>query len=136
MSTNEIKIKRPLAMHLLSLAQCSPNVGICGLIGTKDGILNTAYPIDNITNTPKNTFLMQPEQQATALQSIKAKGEEVYAIYHSHPSTPPIPSEKDLAEANQHNAYYLIISLSTKGVLEMAAYQLNEGRVKTIELTI
>jgi len=136
MPANEIKIKRPLAMHLLSLAQRSPDAEICGLVGSKDGVLNTCYPIDNATDSPANTFLMQPEQQAAALQSIKAKGEDVYAIYHSHPSTPPVPSEKDLAEADQHSAYYLIISLSTKGVLEMAAYQLNEGQVEAVELTI
>lgn len=136
MSAIEIKIKRPLALHLLSLAQHSPNAEICGLVGSKDGVLNTCYPIDNIAETPANAFLMQAEQQAAALQSIQAKGEQVYAIYHSHPSTPPVPSEKDLAEAGQHDAYYLIISLSTKGVLEMAAYQLNNGQVEAVELTI
>ena len=136
MPSNEIKIKRPLALHLLSLAQRSPDAEICGLVGSKDGVLSTCYPIDNIANTPENTFLMQPEQQGAALRSIQAKGEQVYAIYHSHPSTPPVPSEKDLAEAGQHNAYYLIISLSTKGVLEMAAYQLNNKRVEAVELTL
>lgn len=136
MPVNEIKIKRPLALHLLSLAQRSPDAEICGLVGSKDGVLSTCYAIDNIADAPAQTFLMQPEQQAAALQSIQAKGETVYAIYHSHPSTPPVPSEKDLAEAGQHSAYYLIISLSTKGVLEMAAYQLNNGRVAAVELTI
>lgn len=136
MSVNEIKIKRPLALHLLSLAQRSPNAEICGLVGSKDGVLSTCYPVDNVTDTPATTFLMQPEQQASALQSIKVKGEAVYAIYHSHPTTPPVPSEKDLAEAGKHSAYYLIISLSTKGVLEMAAYQLNNGSVEAVELTL
>ena len=48
----------------------------------------------------------------------------------------PFRLKKDLAEAGQHSAYYLIISLSTKGVLEMAAYQLNGGQVEAVELTI
>lgn len=132
----QIKIKRPLAMHLMSLAQRSPNAEICGLVGIKDGVLSTCYPISNIAEQPDTAFLMQPEEQASAMQSIADKGEELFAIYHSHPTTPPVPSEKDLQEAGQHNAYYLIISLSIKGVLEMAAYQLNDGKVEAVELTI
>lgn len=131
-----IKIKRPLAMHLLGLAQRSADAEICGLVGSKDGVLSTCYPINNVADDPDCNFLMQPEEQAAAMQSMKDKGEAVYAIYHSHPSSPPVPSEKDLQEAGQHDAYYLIISLSTKGVLEMAAYQLNDGQVESVDLTI
>ena len=123
-------------MHLLSLAQRSPEKEICGLVGIKAGVLSTCYPINNIADTPEHTFLMHPEEQAKAMKSITSKGENLFAIYHSHPTTPAKPSEKDLQEAGQHNAYYLIISLSTKGVLEMAAYQLQNGSVEAVELTI
>lgn len=135
-ATQEIKIKRPLAMHLLTLAQRSPEHEICGLVGSKNGVLSTCYPISNIADNPECNFLMQPEEQAAAMQAIKDKGEALFAIYHSHPTSPPVPSEKDLKEAGEHNAYYLIMSLNTKGVLQMAAYQLSNGQVEAVELTI
>ncbi|EDY86272.1 metal-dependent protease of the PAD1/JAB1 superfamily [gamma proteobacterium HTCC5015] len=135
-STLEIKIKRPLAVHLMSLAQRSPDAEICGLIGMQDGELSTCYPIDNIADNPAEAFLMDPEQQAAAMRSIKDKNESLFAIYHSHPSSPPVPSERDLREVSVNDAYYLIISLNTKGVLELAAYQLQEGAVKSVELSI
>lgn len=136
-AVQEIKIKRPLAMHLLALAQRSPEAEICGLVGMQNNVPSTCYPISNIAaDDPKHRFLMQPEEQALALQSMRDKGEELFAIYHSHPDSPPVPSEKDLQEAGVDSAYYLIISLSTKGVLEMAAYQLQDGRVTNVELTI
>ncbi len=133
---HEIKIQRPLAVHLLTLAQRSAQREICGLIGGKAGQPCTCYPIDNIADSPQTAFLMQPEQQAAALRAIAEKGEQLFAIYHSHPDTPPVPSARDLAEVGQYGAYYLIISLGTRGVLEMAAYQLDNGRVTAVELSL
>ncbi|MGM0564557.1 MAG: Mov34/MPN/PAD-1 family protein [Pseudomonadota bacterium] len=132
----EIKIKRPLAMHLMGLAQRSPDAEICGLVGIRDGVLSTCYPIDNIAENPADSFLMEPEQQAAAQRAMKDKGESLYAIYHSHPSSPPVPSRRDLEEVGVDDAYYLIVSLNTKGVLELAAYELHNGAVKAVDLTL
>jgi len=132
----EIKIKRPLAMHLMALAQQSPDQEVCGLIACVDNVLSTCYPISNVSPTPSTHFLMDAEEQAHALSLMKDKQETVFAVYHSHPSSPPTPSQTDLDELGYENALYLIISLNTKGVLEMAAYQLNHGLVEAVELTI
>ena len=56
------------------------------------------------------------------------------AIYHSHPDSPPLPSSADLAQANYPEALYLIISLQTRGVLEMRGFRLKDNAIIELQL--
>ena len=67
---------------------------------------------------------MEPKQQVAAMKTMRESGEELFAIYHSHPNAPAIPSARDIEQAAYPDAYYLIISLNTKGVLEMRCFKL------------
>jgi proteasome lid subunit RPN8/RPN11 len=134
MEVIEIKITRPLATHLLGLAQKSPQQEICGLIGAVDGQPLTVYPINNIATNTARAFEMDPHEQIAAFKAIRAKGESLFAIYHSHPASPAIPSARDVAELGYPEAYQLIISLNTKGVLEMRAYCSNGAGLQEIQL--
>ena len=60
-----------------------------------------------------------------AMKKMREADEELFAIYHSHPAAPATPSITDLELAAYPDAFYLIISLSTKGVLEMRAFKIN-----------
>jgi proteasome lid subunit RPN8/RPN11 len=44
---------------------------------------------------------------------IRRRGWDVLAIYHSHPTAPPVPSRTDLARAYWSGVVYLIISLQS-----------------------
>jgi len=46
-------------------------------------------------------------------RNIRRRGWDVLAIYHSHPTAPPIPSRTDLARAYWSGVVYLIISLQS-----------------------
>lgn len=122
---NEIKITRPLATLLLGLAQKSPQQEICGLIGASEEKPQTVYPVTNIAPDAAQEFEMDPQAQISAFKAMRAKGESLFAIYHSHPQSPPVPSAKDLQDLGYPEALQLIISLNTKGVLEMRAYRKN-----------
>jgi proteasome lid subunit RPN8/RPN11 len=67
---------------------------------------------------------------------MRERGEELFGIYHSHPKTPPLPSKSDLAQAAYPEALYLIISLNTKGVLEMRGFRLQGNRYEEVELQL
>jgi proteasome lid subunit RPN8/RPN11 len=69
---------------------------------------------------------MKPEEQIEAMRKMRSKGEELFAIYHSHPSTPPKPSAIDLDQANYPGILHIIISLNTKGVLEMRGFRIDD----------
>jgi hypothetical protein len=47
-----------------------------------------------------------------------------------------VPSDIDIEEANYSEALYLIISLNTKGVLEMRGFYMSDGNPQEVELII
>jgi len=127
MHSREIRIPRPLVNQLLHYAQTSPDLEICGLIGAKNGIPNNSYPIKNAAITPDCRFQMEPQEQIEAMRQMRERGEELFAIFHSHPAAPAEPSTADLEQAAYPDALYIIISLSTKGVLEMRGFRINRA---------
>ncbi|MBP1149503.1 M67 family metallopeptidase [Methylocaldum sp. RMAD-M] len=128
MHDKEIHIPRPLVNQLLHYAQTSPEVEVCGLIGAKDGTPGHCYPVKNASTTPDCRFQMEPQDQIDAMRKMRERGEELFAIFHSHPAAPAEPSAIDLEQAAYPDAVYIIISLNTKGVLEMRGFRINQAR--------
>lgn len=128
MSDETIPIPRPLANQILHHAQASPDLEICGLIGGRDGMPTSCYPLANIASPANRRFAAAPREQIEAMRTMRERGETLFAIFHSHPSTPPLPSASDLEQAGYPEALHLIVSLNTKGVLEMRGFRLVGGR--------
>ena len=124
MSKKEISLPRKLVNQLLHLAQISQEQEICGFVSKNESNEFTCHPVQNIAENPENRFLMEPQSQFNSMKSMRNKDEKLFAIYHSHPTAPAIPSATDIEQAAYPDAYYLIISLNTKGVLEMRCFKL------------
>ena len=124
MPPEEIQIPRKITNQLLHLAQISPDYEVCGLIGSKNGLPTHCYPIKNTADHPQQRFLLDAGQQISAMAKMRELGEDLFAIYHSHPTAPALPSTHDLELAAYPEALYLIISLNTKGILEMRGFKI------------
>jgi proteasome lid subunit RPN8/RPN11 len=133
---SDITLSRTLVNELLTQAQHSPDEEVCGLIAGKQGSPGRVYPVSNIASERDHLFAMEPQAQIDAMRRMREAGEELFAIYHSHPHAPAEPSLRDLEEAAYPEALYLIISLNTKGVLEMRGFRLRDGRVENVELGV
>lgn len=133
-----ITITRPLATHILTLAQQTPGQEICGLVSADNhGKPCTVYPISNVADSPDTRFEMNPDEQLAAFKSMREKQETLFAIYHSHPNAAAEPSQLDIENLAYPEAYQLIISLSIKGVLEMRAFQQDKsGQLTEVQLTV
>ncbi|ALP54377.1 hypothetical protein Tel_15160 [Candidatus Tenderia electrophaga] len=129
-------LPRPLVNTILNQAQQSPDKEICGLIGGRDGRAEHCYPIDNAALDRTRRFQMDPRAQIETMRHMRDKGEALIAIYHSHPRAPALPSVTDLSEASYPEAVYLIVSLNTIGVLEMAAFRIKDRRAEEIALQL
>ncbi len=132
----EVTLPRPLITRLLAHAQGSPELEVCGLIGANAQGAFHLYPIANAAAEPERLFTMAPQAQIDALRTMRERGEQLFAIYHSHPHAPATPSATDLREAAYPEALYLIVSLDTAGVLELRAYQLTEGQFVAVALQL
>lgn len=133
---SQVTLPITLVNKILTHAQHSPETEVCGLISAKGGIPGTIFPISNVADVPEKLFAMDPAAQIEAMRQMREGDEELFAIYHSHPHSPAQPSARDLAEAAYPEALYLIVSLNTKGVLEMQGYRLHDGEVDTVDLEV
>ena len=137
MNNTEICLPRKLTNQLLHLAQISPETEVCGLVGADaNGLPVSCYPVDNSAQTPKTRFLLEPSQQIAAMKAMREKDQSLFAIYHSHPDAPAEPSPTDIEQAGYPEAVHLIISLNTKGVLEMRAFKIVEKVVEELPLRL
>ena len=136
MNSEEILIPRKITNQLLHYAQLSPEDEICGLIGSLNNIPVSCYPIDNVANHPQRRFLLDPKQQINSMTLMRKQNEDLFAIYHSHPSAPAMPSQTDLNMASYPEALTLIISLNTKGVLEMRGFRLKNNHADEVMLSL
>ncbi|MBL4711334.1 MAG: M67 family metallopeptidase, partial [Gammaproteobacteria bacterium] len=121
-TTETLSLPRPMVNKILAHAQKNPNIEVCGLIGNDTELNKTYYPIDNISKNPNCRFLMDAPQQISAMKKMRDKQQQLFAIVHSHPTENAVPSQLDIDESSYKKAYYIIISLNTKGVLEMRAF--------------
>ena len=131
-----ITLPRTIANKLLTLAQSDPENETCGLIGAKDDIPSHVYSVENIAEEKKHFFEMDPAKQIAAMKSMRERGENLFAIFHSHPDAPALPSATDIEQAAYPDILYLIISLNTKGVLDMRGFYLKDNTVEDVELVI
>lgn len=132
----EVTLPRPLINQLLAHAQHTPEEEVCGLVSRAAADTFRVYPVANVAAEADHLFAMDPQQQIDAMRRMREGGEELFAIYHSHPHAPAEPSRRDLQEAAYPEALYLIISLDTKGVLEMRGFRLSQGEVDRVDLRL
>ncbi len=132
----EVSIPRKIVQNLLHHAQQTPNEEVCGLISSKNNIPHRSYPIKNISDTPATFFTLDAQQQIHAMAEMRNNTEQLFAIYHSHPTAPAIPSKVDLEQASYPEALYLIISLNVKGVMEIRAYKIHDNQFTEVALRL
>jgi [CysO sulfur-carrier protein]-S-L-cysteine hydrolase len=132
-----VALPRTLVNQLLTHAQKHPEREVCGLIAADGGRPTRVWPVDNVAQNADHLFRMDPKEQIDAMRAMREAGEDLFAIYHSHPHAPPLPSVTDLEQVGYPEALYLIISLDTKGVLQMNGYYLTEtGGLKVVDLSV
>ncbi len=134
--TNTLTLPRPLINKLLAHAQQNPDTEVCGLISNSASNQKNYYPINNVAKKPDCRFLMDGSQQIGALKMMRDKQQHLFAIVHSHPSTQATPSQLDIDENCYKDVFYIIISLNTKGVLEMRAYTQQQKIMQEVDLIL
>ena len=122
-----ITLQKFQADEIVSHAREMMPAECCGLIsGTEDGCAKTIYLLRNVARDERVSYEAAPEELFAAQRRMREQGEQLLAIYHSHPrSAEPAPSETDVRLAYYPSAVYLIIGL---GGIEpvMRAFRISE----------
>jgi len=111
----------------------------CGLIGgTSDGQTQTIYRMKNTAADPLVSYEAAPEDLFAAQRAMRSRGEELLAIYHSHPrSSDPQPSATDVRLAYYPSAVYLIVGLgNSEPCLRAFRISESESRWEPVEFRV
>jgi proteasome lid subunit RPN8/RPN11 len=81
-------------------------------------------------------YEMDPAELISALRDLRGTGEELIAIYHSHPHGPPEPSKTDIARAYYPEAAQLIVCLADVESPRAEAFRIIAGEVIPVELHV
>ena len=104
----------------------------CGLLIGKGDSIARSVRARNL-NSRATRYLINPEDHFAAIRSARTEGLEVIGAYHSHPSSAPVPSPTDVAEANSGSDFvYVIVSLLDDAV---RAYRIDGGIYEPLALS-
>jgi [CysO sulfur-carrier protein]-S-L-cysteine hydrolase len=103
----------------------------CGLLAgriSEDGMVaevTERYPLINEMKSPTE-FVSEPRSHLAAERDIRQRGLDVLVVYHSHPTSEPIPSKRDLERNYSERVMNLIIGVA-KTPHEMRGWWLGES---------
>jgi len=94
---------------------------ICGVLGgayepAGTNRVRSQYPADNVAETPRTRYEIDPEQQLAIFDRLESRGEEIVGFYHSHPRGPDRPSKTDAELATWPDRSYVIVSLEPREI--------------------
>ena len=104
----------------------------CGLLAGRD-VVERFIAMKNISPSASQ-FDMDPAELFQVLRELRNSGEDLLAIYHSHPHGPAEPSKTDIERAYYPDAAHLIISLADPEHPRAAAFRIVDGAALPIEL--
>ncbi len=121
-----IQLRREHLEAMIAHAREAAPAECCGLVGGSGTQANSLYPLRNVTFEPEVRYEAAPEDLFAAQRRMRERGEELLAIYHSHPrAAEPSPSETDVRQAFYPSATYLIIGLGGSGPV-VKAFNISE----------
>lgn len=74
-------------------------------------LVRSIYPLVNELHSPSE-FRSDPRSMFAAQKAMRVQAEAIFAVFHSHPSSAPVPSQKDCANNLSDDIMNLILGLS------------------------
>ncbi len=130
-----LKIPNEIYKQMLHQARFEAPVEACGILAGRDELVEKLYKMTN-TDQSSDHFMMAPEEQFRVAKDIRAANLKMLAIYHSHPNTPPRPSEEDIRLALTPDVIHVILSLQDANVPIVKGYFIKDGAIIEIIVKI
>jgi [CysO sulfur-carrier protein]-S-L-cysteine hydrolase len=120
-------LPRRVAVRILGAAQSAQPGRLAGLVGADLEGPAAFFPLRNVAAQPESAILYSTDELAQANTALRQRGLNLWAYVTSHPTQSAEPAVQDFMTCPFPNEVQLVVSLSTKGVLEMRAWQLRGG---------
>ena len=107
---------------------CLPNEA-CGLVAAEPGgALTMVYCLTNVDASPYR-FTVDPTEHFRAWRHAERHGWDLAGSFHSHPASPAVPSQTDIAGALDPSWVYFVVSLALAAGPDVRAYRIDDGGV-------
>jgi [CysO sulfur-carrier protein]-S-L-cysteine hydrolase len=106
----------------------------CGLLVGRTAI-DRFVSVKNISPDPRQ-YEMDPAELITVLRNLRQSGENLIAIFHSHPHGPGEPSKSDIERAYYPEVAHVIVSLAQPERPQALAFRIIGGEVLPVELHV
>ena len=127
MEPADFKLPPALVEEMFAHARERAPEECCGLLGGEGKSAATVYPLRNVAPRPEVAYEAAPEELFEAQRSMRARGEQLVGVYHSHPrSKDPEPSRTDVRLAFYPAAFYFIIGFDEEGACLLRAFRIRE----------
>ena len=124
-----------MLMAMIDHARQQAPLEACGIVAGKDGVATRFYPTENAERSPVR-YSIPAREILRILRELDARGEDLYAIFHSHPATEAYPSATDVRFAYYPDSYYLILSLAQPQHPVLRAFRIRDGRISEAPVRI
>lgn len=122
---------------LAHLVTCLPAEG-CGLfagtIESDTGRVTHHFPLRNALSSPTE-YQSDPRDMLLAHKAMRVAGVDVLAVYHSHPTSDPIPSRRDHERNYSEQVVNIIVGLA-KADPDVRAWWLKQNNATIAELIV
>lgn len=106
--TGRLVLPQALRDEIVAHARAEAPKECCGLIAGREGRATRVIRCTNASPTPEVRYTIAELRRVIEIEDA---GEELIAIYHSHPRSPAYPSPTDRREAHWPDTSYVLVSL-------------------------
>ena len=132
MSEERLFLPREIYEEIIAHAREGYPEEVCGIIAGKGNRATQLYRAQNIADEREINYTVDPH---TLLKQVEfeERGEQMVAIYHSHPVSAPYPSATDARQAFYPDSVYIICSLQDWGRPTMRGWRLVQGEPRPVD---
>ncbi|MBI4898251.1 MAG: M67 family metallopeptidase [Actinobacteria bacterium] len=107
----------------------------CGVIGSRDGTVESVYRAVNGAASPLR-YELESRDLLRIFNAIDDADQQVGAIYHSHTRSAAYPSQTDINLALYPDALYIIVSLADADAPDVKAFSIVDRKVSEVPLEV
>jgi proteasome lid subunit RPN8/RPN11 len=132
-----MRIARELLDEIITHAREDLPNECCGMISGAGGEARTVYRARNAFESPMRFDVHPQDLFRITERAIPEAGEELLAIYHSHPVSEAYPSQTDINLAEGWpDPLWMICSLADPDKPVVRAFAIRDGGVEEVELAV
>ncbi len=106
--SGRLVLPQALRDEIVAHARAEAPKECCGLVAGREGRATRVIRCTNASPTPEVRYTIAELRRVVEIEDA---GEELVAIYHSHPRSPAYPSPTDRREAHWPDTTYVLVSL-------------------------